>query len=67
MGNPFLELQVRERQQALLEEAYNDHLTHLQSTLFRVRVARWMRALADKLEPPRPVRSPSLKLDSGCR
>ena len=51
MNHIFLEHQVRERQQALLSEAQNRQLLKLETPGFRVRLAHWLRSVADKLEP----------------
>jgi hypothetical protein len=42
---------ARERQQALLIESHNRHLLELETPSFKIRVAKWLRITADKLEP----------------
>ena len=67
MNHLFIELQAREHQHALLKEAHDDRLTRLTRAGFRTRVARWMRGVADKLEPTRPAQpAQSRAFNSGC-
>ena len=47
----FTEHHVREHQQAMLDEAQNQHLVELETPSFRVRLAHWLRDTANKLEP----------------
>lgn len=51
MNHIFIEQQVRERQQALLSEAQNQRLLKLEQPSVRVRLAQWLRDVANKLEP----------------